>query len=132
MRRREDEIEASVRPRGSRPLRRADRPGGRPQEGGSLVEGSRQPRRKETRRKSDRDVRKIGKRSDSKSKKKGNSTLITQLTRELQSQLSIDPLDPDYGRLRYVRYADDFLLGFAGPKNEAEAIRTEIAEFLSS
>ena len=66
-----------------------------------------------------------------RAKKKGNSTLITQLTRELRSQLSIDPLDPDYRRLRYVRYADDFLLGFAGPKNEAEAIRTEIAEFLN-
>ncbi len=44
MRHRGDEIEASVRPGGSRPLRRADEPGGRPQEGRPLVEGSRQPR----------------------------------------------------------------------------------------
>jgi hypothetical protein len=44
MRRREYGIEASVMPRVSRPLRRADQPGGRPQEGGLLVEGSRQPR----------------------------------------------------------------------------------------
>jgi hypothetical protein len=38
--------------------------------------------------------------------------------------------DPDYRRLRYVRYADDFLLGFVGPKNEAEEIRQRLGEFL--
>ena len=34
-----------------------------------------------------------------------------------------DPHDPHYRRLRYARYADDILLGFAGPKTEAEAIK---------
>jgi len=38
--------------------------------------------------------------------------------------------DPDYRRLRYIRYADDFLLGFAGPKDEAEAIKGKIGLFL--
>jgi hypothetical protein len=32
--------------------------------------------------------------------------------------------------LHYVRYADDFLLCFAGPKREAEAIREGLREFL--
>ncbi len=32
------------------------------------------------------------------------------------------PSDPDYRRLRYVRYADDFLLGFVGPASEAKDI----------
>jgi hypothetical protein len=32
-----------------------------------------------------------------------------------------DPFDPDYRRLHYVRYADDWLLGFIGPRSEAEA-----------
>jgi hypothetical protein len=40
------------------------------------------------------------------------------------------PNDPGYRRLRYVRYADDFLLGFAGPKGEAEEIRQRLGEFL--
>ncbi len=31
--------------------------------------------------------------------------------------------DPDYRRLRFCRYADDFLLGFVGPKEEAEEIK---------
>jgi group II intron reverse transcriptase/maturase len=47
--------------------------------------------------------------------------------RQLPSQ---DPDDPDYRRLRYVRYCDDWLLGFAGPKREAEQIKSKIATFL--
>ncbi len=54
--------------------------------------------------------------------------------RDLQSQLrelpSGDPQDPNYRRLKYVRYADDFLLGFLGSKAEAEAIKAAIADFL--
>jgi group II intron reverse transcriptase/maturase len=42
----------------------------------------------------------------------------------------VAPEDPDYRRLRYIRYADDFLLGFVGPKNEADEIRSKIGEFL--
>ena len=34
-----------------------------------------------------------------------------------------DPHDPGYRRLRYGRYADDLLLGFAGTKHEAEQIK---------
>ena len=39
-------------------------------------------------------------------------------------------MDPSYRRLSYIRYADDHLLGFAGPKAEAEQIKTELARFL--
>lgn len=38
--------------------------------------------------------------------------------------------DPSYRRLRYVRYADDTLLGFIGPKSEAEEIKRRLAAFL--
>ncbi|MGX1887737.1 hypothetical protein [Streptomyces sp. NPDC055287] len=34
---------------------------------------------------------------------------------------------PGYRRLRYVRYADDTLLGFAGTKAEAEEIKERLA-----
>ena len=47
--------------------------------------------------------------------------------RRLPSQ---DPNDPDYRRLRYVRYCDDWLLGFAGPRNAFEQIKTRIGAFL--
>jgi group II intron reverse transcriptase/maturase len=54
-----------------------------------------------------------------------------RLLRQLQQQLPCyDPDDPDFRRLRYVRYADDFLLGFNGPKEEAEEIKQKLEAFL--
>jgi len=41
-----------------------------------------------------------------------------------------DPGDPGYRRLRYIRYADDHLLGFTGPRAEAEQIKQRLAAFL--
>jgi len=41
-----------------------------------------------------------------------------------------DPMDPGYRRLRYVRYADDFILGYVGTKSESETIKGEIRDFL--
>ena len=39
-------------------------------------------------------------------------------------------MDPGYRRLRYIRYADDHILGFTGPKAEAEQIKAALAAFL--
>jgi hypothetical protein len=39
-------------------------------------------------------------------------------------------MDPGYRRLRYIRYADDHILGFTGPRAEAGEIQARIAEFL--
>jgi len=44
--------------------------------------------------------------------------------------VSTDPFDPTYRRLKYIRYADDFLLGFAGPREEAEEIKDQLGMFL--
>ena len=52
---------------------------------------------------------------------------LRQQRRRLPSQ---DPNDPGYRRLRYCRYADDWLLGFAGPRHEAEQIKSKIQAFL--
>jgi hypothetical protein len=43
---------------------------------------------------------------------------------------SVDTTDPNYRRLKYVRYADDRLIGFIGPKKEAEEIKQRIKEYL--
>ena len=48
----------------------------------------------------------------------------------MRSLPSQDPHDPGYRRLRYCRYADDHLLGFTGPKAEAEEIKQRLAAFL--
>ncbi|MCI0560323.1 MAG: reverse transcriptase/maturase family protein, partial [Nitrososphaera sp.] len=57
-----------------------------------------------------------------------------QLARELvQQRLRLpasDPLDPNYRRLFYSRYADDFLVGIIGSKQEAEGLFAEITNFL--
>ena len=39
-------------------------------------------------------------------------------------------MDPGYRRLKYIRYADDHILGFIGPKAEAEQIKARLAAFL--
>lgn len=43
---------------------------------------------------------------------------------------SRDPQDPEFRRLRYIRYADDFMIGFTGPKSEAVAIMSSVKKFL--
>ena len=54
--------------------------------------------------------------------------------RDLEKQMRAlpygDPMDPGYRRLRYLRYADDHILGFIGPKAEAEEIKTRLTTFL--
>jgi group II intron reverse transcriptase/maturase len=52
------------------------------------------------------------------------------MRREMQQLPSLDPTDPNYRRLRYLRYADDWLIGFSGPRCEAEEIKSEIGLFL--
>lgn len=39
--------------------------------------------------------------------------------------------DPSYRRLSYQRYADDFILGFIGPKEEAKHIKDMLKQFLA-
>jgi len=41
-----------------------------------------------------------------------------------------DPLDPDYRRLRYIRYADDFLLGLIGSYADAVEIKYLVGTWL--
>jgi group II intron reverse transcriptase/maturase len=52
---------------------------------------------------------------------------LEQRRRQIPSK---DTQDPNYRRLKYCRYADDFVLGLIGPKAEAEAIKTAIGAFL--
>ena len=49
---------------------------------------------------------------------------------EAAEATSGDLTDPGYRRLFYCRYADDHLLGFIGPKAEAEQIKAKLAAFL--
>ena len=63
-------------------------------------------------------------------RKKGQVEEANALRKQAQRMPTQDPDDPHYRRLRYVRYADDFLLGFVGPRSEAEEIKQQLGEFL--
>ena len=62
--------------------------------------------------------------------KKGQKEAAQQIRRQAQHLPSQDTHDPTYRRLWYCRYADDFVLGFIGPKAEAEEIKQRLKEFL--
>lgn len=63
-------------------------------------------------------------------RKKGRIKHAQSLRQQAQKLPSVDPNDPDFRRLNYCRYADDFGLAFIGPKTEAEAIKRQLAAFL--
>jgi hypothetical protein len=52
------------------------------------------------------------------------------LRQQMKTLPSRDPADPGYRRLKYCRYADDWVPGFTGPRREAEEIKDETGRFL--
>jgi group II intron reverse transcriptase/maturase len=65
-----------------------------------------------------------------RARRRGDRAAVRELRQQLRSMPHGDPRDPGYRRLRYTRYADDALLGFTGPKAEAEEIKARLAQFL--
>jgi group II intron reverse transcriptase/maturase len=63
-------------------------------------------------------------------RKAGKLKEAKALAKQLRTLPQGDSADPNYRRLRYMRYADDTLFGFAGPKKEAEEIKQQLKEFL--
>jgi len=65
-----------------------------------------------------------------RAKRRGDRQAVRVLRKQRRKLPSQHPQDPNYRRLRYVRYADDWVLGFSGPKAEAEEIKRELRDFL--
>jgi group II intron reverse transcriptase/maturase len=64
-------------------------------------------------------------------KKRGDKETYRK-AKEIQRSVPVnDPNDLNVRRLRYVRYADDSLLGFIGSYEEAERIKKELKDFLN-
>jgi hypothetical protein len=63
-------------------------------------------------------------------RKLGHREEARQLEKQYQTLPTTDQSDPSYRRLRYIRYADDFLLGYTGTEAEAEKIKEQLATFL--
>src|SRR5271157_2008048 len=58
-------------------------------------------------------------------RKHGDRAKARDLEKQLRTLPSRDTMDPGYRRLKYSRYADDHILGFIGPKAEAEEIKAK-------
>jgi group II intron reverse transcriptase/maturase len=63
-------------------------------------------------------------------RKRGQKEAARKIKQQAQKLPAVDPQDPDYRRLKYCRYADDFALAFIGPKEEAEEIKHQLRAFL--
>jgi group II intron reverse transcriptase/maturase len=64
-------------------------------------------------------------------RKQGKMEEVKLLEKQRRALPSVDTADPTYRRLRYCRYADDWLLGYIGSQEEAEEIKRQVGEFLS-
>jgi group II intron reverse transcriptase/maturase len=63
-------------------------------------------------------------------RRRGDRAAVRELCQRRRALPSKDLHDPGYRRLRYIRYADDVLLGFSGPKAEAVQIKQRLGQFL--
>ena len=77
-----------------------------------------------------RTVRKLKKVKDGTEK----AALVARLKAIEQERAAFpngDEMDGSYRRLKYIRYADDFILGVIGSKEDAQRIKEDIKSFLS-
>ena len=65
-----------------------------------------------------------------RAQRRGDRQTASALRKRLRGLPCGDPRDPGFRRLHYTRYADDHLLGFTGPRAEAEQIKDRLAAFL--
>lgn len=66
--------------------------------------------------------------------KKGHSDTqeFRELTKQMRKLPSVDPQDPNFIRMRFVRYADDWLCGITGSHQLAKEIKDKIGQFLKT
>lgn len=65
-------------------------------------------------------------------KKEASPQSLRQLGQEMRRTPSLMHNDPGYIRIKYTRYADDWIIGLDGPKALAEELKEEIKSFLSN
>lgn len=66
----------------------------------------------------------------------GNILMLQNEIKEIEKRRvqipAADSMDSNYRRLKYVRYADDFLIGVIGSKEDSQKIKADIREYLES
>lgn len=97
---------------------------------------------KGTKRKQNREYQKYNKSVIQAKKKLESDALTPEQERQLYARIQEwekkkrqipynDPMDTNFKRLVYVRYADDFLMGVIGSKEDAMQIKQQLTEFLA-
>ena len=67
-----------------------------------------------------------------KAKQAGDIERYKELVLKRRTMPSVNTYDDGFRRLYYIRYADDFLLGFAGPNSETIEIKEKIRQYHAS
>ncbi len=67
-----------------------------------------------------------------KALRQGKALEAKRLLKEMRQLPRGQPDDPDFRRLNYVRYADDFLIGITGPVTLAKRVKSLVQRFLKN
>ncbi len=70
------------------------------------------------------------KRAKKKARQTGNWIAYKALTKEMLETQASDSQDPNFRRMYYCRYADDFLVGIIGSREDAEAVKAWLSTYL--
>ena len=70
-------------------------------------------------------------RAKEKARRTGDWSQFKDLTQQMLTTPVSDPQAPDFRRMYYVRYADDFLVGIVGSKDDARATKAWLTAFLA-
>ena len=70
------------------------------------------------------------KRAKQKARETGDWASFKVLTQEMLSTQATEPQDTNFRRMYYCRYADDFLVGIIGSKEDAKTVKAWLTEYL--
>ncbi len=65
-------------------------------------------------------------------RKRGDYQRAEELLQQMRTLPTQDPFDPEYTRIKYTRYADDFVVMIIGSKALAQKVKDTIAMFLTT
>ena len=90
-----------------------------------FVEGLQQKYEKGSKRKDSPEYHRVNYRRQRALKRSGGimTPEIRALTKQMRSLPSMDTFDPGFVRVKYIRYADDWIVGVTGPRSLAEQIK---------
>ena len=97
-----------------------------------FVESVRQKYEKGQRRKPNREYRSLCRKRQRILESNGKqwTKQVKSLTERMRAIPSVATDDPNYIRVRYLRYADDWIVGIIGPRELAETVKEETRVFL--